>query len=186
MFKLFFCWKITNNFNRSVTQWELWACFPRIISVILGTVVERNTLMSSLGINRDRCFVLWWSRWRTLAHTDKYFEKVWERQMRGSTGLEILRPIPTKIGNVTGARYEFGIKHCTTLKINKFILIRHFKKTSPRPDKIYTFRYMFQNYFQIFWKGFTLRCMSMENTRDGKGAQCPFIHQSCKARLHWA
>jgi len=31
--------------------------------------------MSSLGINRDRCFILWSFR-RTLPYTDKYFEKL--------------------------------------------------------------------------------------------------------------
>jgi len=36
---------------------------------------EKLSLISCLGINRDRCFVLWSSLRRTLPHTDKYFEK---------------------------------------------------------------------------------------------------------------
>jgi len=43
---------------------------------ILRTVVERDTLMSSFGINGDRCFVLQSSLMITLLHTDKYFEKL--------------------------------------------------------------------------------------------------------------
>jgi len=48
----------------------------RTIYEILTRMVERNTLVSSLGISRDCCFVLWSSLRRTLPHTVKYFEKV--------------------------------------------------------------------------------------------------------------
>jgi len=59
MLKFFFFWKMTNNFNHSVIQWDFSTCFQRTKSKILGTVLERDTIMSSFGINRDRCFVLW-------------------------------------------------------------------------------------------------------------------------------
>jgi len=39
-------------------------------------VGARDALMLSLGINRDRFFVIWSSLRRSLPHTDKYFEKV--------------------------------------------------------------------------------------------------------------
>jgi len=68
-----FCWKMTNNFKQPVTQWDFCACFLGTISDILGTAVERGALMSSLGINRDRYFLLISLR-RTLPHTDMYPE----------------------------------------------------------------------------------------------------------------
>ena len=97
-----------------------------------------------------------------------------------STALETLRPTTPKFRKVTVARYEFEMKHCLTLEINRFILIKHFGKTSPCPDKTHTFSYMFQNYFQIFWKSFTRQCMSMTNTGVRNYVQCSFIHQTCK------
>jgi len=39
---------------------------------------------------------------------------------------------------------------------------------------------MFQNYFQISWKGFTRQYMPMKNANGRNDVQCPFIHQSCK------
>jgi len=84
-----------------------------------------------------------------------------------------------KCGKVTAARYEFGTNHCLvdiiTLKINHSFT-KHFENTRSCSDKIY----MFQNYFQIFWKGFTRQCMSTKSTRARNDVQCPFIHQGCK------
>jgi len=58
-----------------------------------------------------------------------------------------------KLRKVTVARFEFGMKHSLTLKINQIIFKKQFEKTIPWPDKIHTFSYVFQNYFQVFWKG---------------------------------
>ena len=95
-----------------------------------------------------------------------------------------------KLWNVTAARFEFGIQlnlfDIITLKINQFIFIKHFEKTSPCDDKIYKFNCMFRNCFRIFWKGCTRQCMVMKNTRARNDVQCPFIHQSCKTWPHWA
>jgi len=44
----------------------------------------------------------------------------------------------SKFEKVTIARYEFGIKHCLTLKINQFIFIRRFENMSPCPDKLFS------------------------------------------------
>jgi len=45
--------------NQSVTQWDFCSCFLRTIFEILGTGVERSTLVSPLAINREWCCVLW-------------------------------------------------------------------------------------------------------------------------------
>jgi len=76
MFNLFIYWWLTNNFSQSVTEWDFCAGFLRKISEILGTGVERDTLMTSSETNWDRCFVLWSSSRKTLPHTEKYFEIV--------------------------------------------------------------------------------------------------------------
>jgi len=73
--------------------------------------------------------------------------------MRASTALETLHPIYTEIWKVTVASYQFGTKHCSTLKINQLIFIKQFENTSPCPDKIYTFSYMFQNFFTTILEG---------------------------------
>jgi len=49
---------MTNNFNQPFTQRYLCACFLHTISKNLGRVVKSDILMSSLGMNRDHCFVL--------------------------------------------------------------------------------------------------------------------------------
>jgi len=62
------------------------------------------------------------------------------------------------------------------------IFIQQLEKTSPCPDEIY----IFQNYFQIFWKDFTRQWMSIKNTKGRNDVQCPYIYPSCKTRLHCA
>ena len=79
-------------------------------------------------------------------------------------------------GNVTVARYEFGIKFCLTLKINQPIFIKHFDKKCQWPAKICTFSYKFQNYFQVLQKGSSCQCMSMKNTRGRMDVPRPFNH----------
>jgi len=75
-----------------------------------------------------------------------------------------------KFRKVTVTRYEFGIKHWLTLKINQFIFKRQLEKASLCPDKIHTFSYMFQNYFQGFRKALTCQCKLSRNVR------CLFVH----------
>jgi len=55
----FFVWKWQKISNQPVIHWVFCACFLRTMFAILGTEVERGTLMSSLGINREWCCVLW-------------------------------------------------------------------------------------------------------------------------------
>ena len=273
MFKLFFFWNITNNFNQSVIKWDVCACFLREISEIPGTVVERDTLMSSLGINRYRCFVLWlpltsigvgagtfflgakdfcsnsrklarkklrkkkWPpkksspcyigrRWapfslifstfctyfhgfcerfseilsrfprilsefspnqnfwgcactpfapapttvlrRILAHADKYLKLYNNFRCVLRRRWKLFAQSTPKFGKVTVITYDFGIRHCSRLKIkiNQFIFMKHFEKTSTCPYKINTFCCMLQSNFQIFWKSFARQRMSMKNTRS--------------------
>ena len=56
----------------------------------------------------------------------------------------------------------------------------------PSREKIFTFSYVFQKYFQIFWKRLTSQSMSMKNTMGWNDVQCPFVHQSCKTWHHLA
>jgi len=83
--------------------------FLRTISEVLRTVVEADTLMSSLGMNRDRYFVLWSSLRRNVHHTDKYLERYinfkWVFRQRG----KLFAQSTQKCGKVTFARYEFEI-----------------------------------------------------------------------------
>jgi len=81
-----------------------------------------------------------------------------------------------KFRRVTVARFEFVIKYWLTLKINRFIFKKQFEKTSPWPDKIHTCSHVFQNYFQVFWKGLSCQSISMKNTRSRNDVQCPFVH----------
>ena len=81
-----------------------------------------------------------------------------------------------KFRKFTVARFEFGIKHWLTLKINQFIFKKQFEKTSPWPDKIHTFSHVFQNYFQVFWKGLSCQSISVKNTRSRNDVRCPFVH----------
>jgi len=71
------------------------------------------------------------------------------------------------------------------LKINQFIFKKQLEKTSPWTDKIHTFSCVFQNYFQVFWKGLSCQSISMKNM-SRNDVQCPFVHWSYKTWLHGA
>jgi len=71
--------------------------------------------------------------------------------MRASTAYRKLFTQSTpKFRKVSVARFEFGIKHSLTLKINQIIFEKQFEKTRPWPDKNHMFSYVFQNYKTIF------------------------------------
>jgi len=48
-------------------------------------------------------------------------------------------------------------------------------KRQARSLKKFT-RSVFQDYFQVFWKGLTCKSISMHNTRSRNDVQCPFVH----------
>ena len=81
-----------------------------------------------------------------------------------------------KFRKLAVARFEFVIKYWLTLKTNQFICTKQFEKTSLWPDKIHQFSYVFQSYFQVFWKGLSCRSISMKNTRSRNDVQCTFVH----------
>ena len=146
IFKLFFYWKMTNNFTRVSHSVRCLCLFSTQNIWHSGNSgwKRQATLMSSLGINRDRCFVLWSFR-RTLPHTDKVFSKGIITSIVRFDSVEHSSPKPHQnLQKVTVARYEFGIKHCLTLKINQLIFIKHVEKTNPYPDKIHVFSYLFE------------------------------------------
>jgi len=72
--------------------------------------------------------------------------------MCASTAQETLRPIPWKFGKVTVATHECLWNKALSFKMNQFILMKHSVKLSSCPDKIHMFSYLFQIYFQVFWK----------------------------------
>ena len=90
----------------------------------------------------------------------------------------------SQFGKDTVARYEFGIKYWLTSKINQFILMKHFERTSPCPDKLHMFSYVLQNYFQVFWKGLNCQYISMKNARGRNDVRYLFVHQTCNTWLH--
>jgi len=114
---IFVFWKMTNNFNQSATQWTFFACFLRTISGILGTDVERDTLMVSLVTNRDRWFVLWSSLRRTLPNTDEYLKKYNYFKCALRQSWKLFAQSTPKLGKVTVITYKFGITLALLLRI---------------------------------------------------------------------
>ena len=132
---------------------------------------------SSLRTSRDRVFVIWSSLRRTLPRIDTYciLKKYNNFKCALQQRWKLFAKSTPRFWKVTVAKWEYGIKHCLTLKINQFIFTKHFEKTSLCLDKIYTFSYMFQNSFQIFWKGFTLQCTAIKIIWGSNNVQFPFL-----------
>jgi len=125
--------------------------------------------MSSLGINRDRCFVLWSSLRRTLPRTSKYFERYNDFKCALRQHRKFFANSTPNFGKVTVARYEFEMKHCLTLKINQYIFIRRFENMSPCSAKL----------ISNILEGFYLPVHIDDEHKGRNDMQCPFIHQSC-------
>jgi len=174
-----------DNVNQSVTQWYFCACFLCTLSDILGIVVESDTLMSSWEpIEIDVWF--YGHHWEP-CHTQISLLKRYNNFKRAlQQRRKLFAQSTPNFRKFTVEIYEFGIKHWLTLKINQFIFKKQFEKTSPYPDKIHTFSYVFENYFQVFWKGLICQCTSMKNTRNRNDVRCSFVHHSCKTWLHGA
>jgi len=77
------------------------------------------------------------------------------------------------------------MKHCFTLKINQFIFLKHFDKMSLSPDNIYTFYYMFQNYYQN--SGRAVLASACRWRTQGVEMMCArlFTRVANKTWLHW-
>ena len=136
---------MTNNFNQSVTQWGFCASFLRTMSEFLETVVEKNTLVSSLGsIEIDVLFH--GHHWGEPCLAQKSILKSYNNfKCTLWQCWKLFAQSTLKFGKVTVAKYKFGIKH-TDIEDQSLQFYKALKM-SPCPDKIYTFSYMFKNYF---------------------------------------
>ena len=77
-------------------------------------------------------------------------------------------------GNVTVARYEFGIKFCLTLKVNQPIFIKYFDKKCQWPDKFTRSVRSSKTIFKCSRKAF--HAMSTKNTKGKMDAPRLFNH----------
>ena len=144
MFKFFIFWKMTNNFKpvseisvlvfyaQYLIFWEQW------LKEILSGHPQESVEIDDLFYGHH-----WEEPWLTQISILKRYNN-FKCALRHPW--KLFAQSTTKFGKVTVARYEFGIKHCLTLKINQFIFIKHFENTNSCHDKNYTFNYMFQNY----------------------------------------
>ena len=166
-----------NNFNQPVTQWyctsvlvfyaQYLTFWEQWLKVILSRHLWESIdiAVSFYGFWGEPCL----TQISILKRYNNFKCALWQRRKRFAQSTP-------KFRKVTVARFEFAVKYWLTLKINQFIYKNQFEKTSLWPDKNHPFSYVFQSYFQVFWKDLSCQSISMKNTRSRNDVQCTFVH----------